>query len=194
MSRTCSSTQYAAVISWHMVMKWFESFPCKQYLAQILTLDWSRSLPSSWPTVGLRFPMGRVRPASDWLSREGGVAAVSCCDWFSTTCFVRWALGANWVCTPSTFLQRKWGGGRKRGKSSFDKHTTETGVEGTQYSLLLWHLCRKGLASKIQCKHNYSNRNKETQKSKCKRKIKNMWKSMCIPVLCALLRGLSEAL
>lgn len=46
------------------------------------------------------------------------MAAVSCCDWFSTTCFAQWALGASWACTPSTFLKRKWGGGntRRRGE------------------------------------------------------------------------------
>lgn len=39
------------------------------------------------------------------------MAAVSCCDWSSTACFVQWALGASWSCTPSTFLERKRGGG-----------------------------------------------------------------------------------
>lgn len=102
--------------------------PCQQYLLRIWTPGSSRPLPSHEPTAGLRCPTGRARPASDSLSLEGGVAAASCCDWSSTSCFVRWALGASWTCTPSTFLKRKQeGGGGSANSSGFseEKKTTE---------------------------------------------------------------------
>lgn len=58
------------------------------------------------------------------------MAAVSCCDWFSTTCFAQWALGASWACTPSTFLKRKLGGGG----SGFYTNTTDMEVKNIKYS------------------------------------------------------------
>lgn len=57
------------------------------------------------------------------------MAAVSCCDWSSTTCFVQWALGASWACTRSTFLKRKWGGGKNtKGESEFTQKQHRNGV------------------------------------------------------------------
>lgn len=42
------------------------------------------------------------------------MAAVCRCDWSSKICFVRWALGASWACTPSTFLKRKQRGWKEK--------------------------------------------------------------------------------
>lgn len=65
------------------------------------------------------------------------MAAVSCCDWFSTTCFAQWALGASWACTPSTFLKRKWGGGKTRGESGFYTNTTDMEVKNVKHGSLV---------------------------------------------------------
>lgn len=58
------------------------------------------------------------------------MAAVCRCDWSSKICFVRWALGASWACTPSTFLKRKQRGWKeKKGEKKSDKQTREFGFK-----------------------------------------------------------------
>lgn len=57
------------------------------------------------------------------------MAAVCRCDWSSKICFVRWALGASWACTPSTFLKRKQRGWKEKKKKKSDKQTREFGFK-----------------------------------------------------------------